>query len=241
MSPNTDYAINGNYNFNSSTVEPHINDKVYEESTNKEPNDSTLSSNKKLIDNIKTQIDNIKENDKLNAETKKLKIKELKEELKKAKEVEKERRLEELESANQKRDERKEKLDKKNCPNNQNYQSTDGDKLTISEQASNLIKVESRVKQSEHDNLAKIELENTKEILKNEINMDQKLGINTSKKEKQLKKLEDRDIRINNLKEMLLEQINADNEDKDKNRHNNVKNDIFNQDSKNDKVKFISK
>lgn len=225
MNTNTDYGIVGSCNLNPITTDMQNIDKS---------TDAVKSSgNKKVVENIKKQIDNIIEDDKLDAKTKKQRIKDLKEDLKEAEDAEKQRRAEEQKEAQEK------VATKKDQNNNKSYQSSDGDKLTISEQASNLIKNETILKQTKMDESAKMELENTKEILKNQIDIDKKRGVDTSKKEERLEKLEQRDVRISNLKEKMSENNSVKQKKNDAQKE--VSNNVLNYaDAEEITAKFIS-
>lgn len=216
------YGISMNYNFNESTTNVHNIDKLGQQTDSKKLDGIKSSDDKKLVEDIRKQINNVNKNDNLNSKDKKEKVKDLKIELHDAQETEIQRKIKEHKESLEMISENKSQLNQEE--NSKNYESSDGDKLVISDEASKLIKDKAELKQSKLNEPVEVEFENNKEILKSQINTDKKRGVDTSKKEEQLEKLERRDARRDELKEMA--KSGKSEKSTDNKQQNNVIDDI---------------
>ncbi len=168
---------------------------------------SKQSSYSKRLESIQEQMNKVKEDDSLDSETKKTKIKELQEQMNEIRKKGKEAQVN--------------KLAEKNKPEEEKAyaQSADGDKLILTENMKNMIQNDVSLDKAKEKNSDKVELQGENEILKNQIETDLGRGVDTTKKEEELAKKEEKVSEINNNE---MEKINNSNKEKTENKEMNV-------------------
>ncbi len=148
----------------------------------KNGNNSSFSvkSPDEFMESIREQIQKIKENDKYDDETKKSKIEELEKILKQLEEAKKAQEAQALKAEAEKNQKKPEK---------EGYQrsSSDGDLLEVSSKA--IIESEASLKNLKSAQSQRVQLEGEKNVLNAQIKTDRGRGVDTTRKEGQLAKL----------------------------------------------------